>query len=175
MKRMKIPAKFILLSLIAIAAAGPVYASSPEPRLLQAYHDWDAFVFMDAKKQTTCFIATRPKDTEGKVPKRENAYIMVTSRPYAGSRDVVSYLAGYTIKPGTVTTMQVDEAKFDLRTDGKIGWSPNTDMDGRIFDALKSGKTLTVTGQTAAGVKVKDIFSLSGINDAYTRAKRDCD
>jgi invasion protein IalB len=162
-----------LIAALCLLAAAPALASSTAPRLLQVYDDWDAYVLVEGSS-TVCYMASKPKSSEGKYDKRGDVFALITHRPAENSRNVFSYLAGYTYKPGADAVVKIDDQEFPLFTQDDIGWAPDAETNNRIAQALKSGKTMTVRGTSSKGTETLDTFSLKGSSAAHDRIGKEC-
>lgn len=163
----------ILVAVLALAVSAPAFASSSQPRLLQVYEDWDAYVLMEGSDKV-CYMASKPKSSEGKYDKRGDVFALVTHRPAEHSKNVFSYLAGYTYKPGGDAVIKIDDKEYAMFTQDDIGWAPDADTNNKIAQALRSGSAMTVRGTSSRGTETVDTFSLKGSADAYTRITEEC-
>ncbi|MGQ0526823.1 MAG: invasion associated locus B family protein [Alphaproteobacteria bacterium] len=162
-----------LMTALCLLAAAPALASSTSPRLLQVYEDWDAYVMIEGS-DTVCYMASKPKSSNGKYDKRGDVFALITHRPSENSRNVFSYLAGYIYRPGADAVIKIDETEYPLFTQDDIGWAPDADTNSKIAQAMKNGKTMTVRGTSTKGTETVDTFSLKGSSAAYERIGREC-
>ncbi|MCC7305867.1 MAG: hypothetical protein IT558_06365 [Alphaproteobacteria bacterium] len=161
-----------------IMAPTAVYAG--EPRLLQTYNRWDAYIYFEGDNKV-CYMASRPPTPPKADPKKQqpgkknnDSYIMVTHRPSEHIRNEVSYQAVSAFKAGSDITLEIDGQKFMLFAQGTIAWSPDADTDSKIVKALKEGKKLVVRATSAKGAKINDNISLEGSSAAYQRIGKEC-
>jgi invasion protein IalB len=171
----------VTLALAAGAWASPAtQAASPDertdqPRKLVEYGEWRAFV-MGTGEERACYVTPRevPAQADGRAKDRPLLY--VTYRPGKNALNVVSYFAGYDIRPGSDIEFDFGGAKFRLFTqEGSNGaWSPSPELDARIVDAMKARMSLTVRGVDRDGREVTDTFSLQGFTAVLYRATNEC-
>ncbi len=156
---------FFLLPVLSVHAAAP--------RMVQSYGDWDAYVFEEDGKKV-CYMASRPKVDDSVYAKRGEMHALLTHRPSENSRNVFSYIAGYSYKPGTDATLQIDDKKFVLFTQDDTAWAPNSETDEQIAEAIRNGKTMVVRGTSARDTVTTDTYSLVGSSKAYQRMSKEC-
>jgi hypothetical protein len=173
------PAAVLTPLLAALVLAAGAWASPDEatdqPRKLVEYGEWRALA-MGAGEGQTCYVTPRqiPPPVEGRASDRPLLY--VTYRPGKNALNVVSYFAGYDIRPGSDVEFDFGTAKFRLFTqEGSNGaWSPSPELDARIVDAMKARMSLTVRGTDRDGKEVTDTFSLQGFTAVLYRATHEC-
>jgi hypothetical protein len=119
-------------------------------------------------------MASKSKMAEPKDKKRGVAYAIITNRPSDGTKNVFSYLAGYSYKPGSEVTVDIDGQKFLLFTQGDTAWAPDADTDNKLAKAIRSGKVMTVKGTSTAGKTTTDTVSLNGSGSAHDAISKEC-
>jgi hypothetical protein len=148
-------------------------ALASEPRLLQSYNKWDAYSYEEGNNRV-CYMAAQPDKAEGNYKNRGDIHVLITHRPSDGTRNVFSYIAGYAYKPASDATLDIDGKKFILFTKDEMAWALNSETDSDIAQAIRSGKTMTVTGMSSKGTKTVDTYSLAGSSSAYDRISKEC-
>jgi hypothetical protein len=152
----------------------PLAAHAGEPRLMSTYGNWNTYMFNEDDHKV-CYMASKaeiPADAPYK--KRGVPYAIITHRPADGTKNVFSYLGGYTYKPGSEVTVQVDGQKFVLFTQEDTAWAPDSETDNRLAKAISTGTEMTVTGTSARGTKTVDKLSLKGSTSAHDEIDREC-
>ncbi|MCF8495413.1 MAG: invasion associated locus B family protein [Alphaproteobacteria bacterium] len=162
---------FAFLLMIATAASLPARAG--EPRLVGTYGNWSAYVFREGSDKV-CYMAAKPKKSEGGYNKRGEVFALLTHRPGEGTRDVFSYITGYTFKEKSAATVRINNEEFPLFTQGDTAWTPDAATDRKLTQALREGSDMTVTGTSSRGTETIDIFSLSGSSAAYKKISGEC-
>ena len=119
-------------------------------------------------------MATQPKKKEGNYTKRGEPFALITHRPSDNTRNVFSYITGYTYKAGSQAKATVDDKNFILFTQDDTAWGPDADTDRALANAIKDGKSLIITGESSRGTKTKDTISLKGSSKAYKRISKEC-
>lgn len=168
--------KFPILAaavLFLAAGSGAALAADTPPRLAGAYEAWEAYVFTEDGKRV-CYMVSQPGNKEGEYTKRGDPFALITHRPGDNTRNVFSYITGYTYKPGSQATLTIDDKKFLLFTKDKTAWAPDAETDGKIAEAVKTGGSMTVVGTSSRGTVTTDTFSLKGSGEAYKRISSEC-
>ena len=170
---MRVPAVSILLALLAATiACGPARAQSTES--LGEAGKWKAYTFLEDGNKV-CYMSSAPDKTEGDYKVRGPVYALVTHRPALPSRDVVSLIAGYPLKPGADVLVTIDrKQKFKLFADKETAWALDDKADRALVQAMVKGSTMVVEGLSSRGTKTRDIYSLSGFGKMYQAIGKAC-
>lgn len=164
------PFLFVGAVVLALLSSG---AWAGEPRLVESYGDWDAYVF-DENGSKVCYMASKPQKSAGDYSHREEVHALVTHRRGENTKDVFSYIAGYSYKPGSDARVEVDAQKFPLFTQDNMAWTPGAESDEKLALAIRSGSSMIVHGMSARGTATIDTFSLKGSAAAHDRISKDC-
>jgi hypothetical protein len=127
-----------------------------EPTLIGQYGNWGAY---------TATPPNRPRDP---------AYAFVSTRPAEKVTNEVSIMIGYTLKPGSESTLEVGGASYAMYTQGDGLWIKNAAEEERMVEAMRKAADVTVKGVSAKGTETTDIFSLKGLSQALDRLAQDC-
>jgi hypothetical protein len=167
--------KHILSALLLVVMTGAVCnsAQASEPRRVGTYGDWAAYTFMENGNKV-CYMASQPKTKEGNYTRRGDIFALITHRPAENTRDVFSYMTGYSYKTGSDVAVTINGNKFTLFTQGDTAWAPDAATDGKIAQAIKSGSNMVVKGTSARGTLTTDTFGLSGSTKAYEKISQEC-
>src|SRR5262245_9622160 len=118
---------FLIFGLVIVCGLS-AQALAAEPRLLQTYGDWDAYAFEEGNSKV-CYMAAKPKKDEGNYKSRGDIHALITHRPGEGTRNVFSYISGYSYKPATDASIDIDGKKFVLFTKDDTAWALNSETD----------------------------------------------
>jgi hypothetical protein len=154
----------------AVAAAG-----GAEPTLIGQYGTWGAYTAMPNGKKV-CFALAKPSSSKSNPANRprDPAYAFVSSRPAEKVVNEVSIMIGYTVKPGSESTLQVGGASYAMYTQGDGLWIKNAAEEERMVEAMRKSADVTVKGVSAKGTETTDTFSLKGLAQALDRLAQDC-
>ncbi|MCB1556706.1 MAG: hypothetical protein KDJ15_05270 [Alphaproteobacteria bacterium] len=155
----------------AVLFATPARAS--EPKLIGTYGDWAAYTF-DEDGQKVCYMASQPKKAEGSYSRRGDVFALITHRPAEGSKNVFSYITGYTYKSGSDATVKIDSSRFTLFTQDETAWAPDAETDDKLAHTIRKGSGMVVTGTSSRGTETKDTFSLKGSGAAHDAINKAC-
>ncbi len=165
---------FMVFGAVALLAiAGSSAARANEQKLIGEFGDWQAFAF-EEKGGKVCYMASQPKSAKGKYSSRGDVFALLTHRPAEGTRNVFSYIAGYSYKPGSDATVKIDGRNFALFTQDDTGWAPDAETDNQIASALRSGSKMVVSGTSSRGTATTDTFGLKGSSAAYDAISKEC-
>lgn len=165
-----------ILFLSAFILATPFLASAAQasdPKPIGTFGKWVAYTFKEDGKKV-CYMAGKPVKSEGNYKKRGDIYALITHRPSEGSKNVFSYITGYTYKPTSDAIASIDAQKFALFTQGNTAWAPDAQTDNRLAKAIQKGSEMVVTGTSSRGTKTTDTFDLKGSTAAYRAISKAC-
>ena len=154
----------------AIAAAG-----GTEPALIGQFGTWGAYTATPNGKKV-CFALAKPSSSKTNPPNRprDPAYAFVSTRPAEKVVNEVSIMIGYTLKPGSESTLEVGGGSYVMYTQGDGLWIKNAAEEERMVEAMRKSADVTVKGVSAKGTETTDTFSLKGLSQALDRLAQDC-
>jgi Invasion associated locus B (IalB) protein len=154
----------------AAAAAG-----GAEPTLIGQFGTWGAYTAAPNGKKV-CFALAKPSSSKTNPPNRprDPAYAFVSTRPAEKVTNEVSIMIGYTLKPGSESTLEVGGASYAMYTQGDGLWIKNAAEEERMVDAMRKSADVIVKGVSAKGTETTDTFSLKGLAQALDRLAQDC-
>ena len=156
---------------LAVALAGG--AALAQPKLLQKFNNWEAYVH-EAGGTKLCFAISRPVKQD--VPQGRNRgepYIFVSYRPKENVKSEVSITYGYPLETDS-TRAVVGSDEFPLLSKEESAWLRNATEEPRMVSAMRAGSNMQVYGTSTRGTKTVDTYSLSGITAALERAEKEC-
>src|SRR5450759_592227 len=150
-------------------------AGSAEPTLFGQFGTWGAYTATPNGKKV-CFALAKPSSSKTNPPNRprDPAYAFVSTRPAEKVTNEVSVMIGYTLKPGSESTLEVGGASYPMYTQGDGLWIKNAAEEERMVDAMRKAPDVTVKGVSAKGTETTDTFSLKGLAQALDRLAQDC-
>ncbi len=168
MRHLKNLCRLLLLTLIPSSGA---FAADIE--LLGNSGDWSAYTFIENGNRV-CYMASQPIKAEGNYTSRGDIFALVTHRPAEGTKNVFSYIAGYSYKPGSDVTVTAGDKKFILFTQDDTAWTADAETDEAIADAIRKGSNMIVKGTSSRGTQTTDTFSLKGSGSAHKLISQKC-
>src|ERR1700716_2049356 len=150
-------------------------AGAAEPTLIGQFGTWGAYTATPNGKKV-CFALANPSSSKTNPPNRprDPAYAFVSTRPAEKVTNEVSVMIGYTLKPGSESTLEVGGASYAMYTQGDGLWIKNAAEEERMVDAMRKAADVTVKGVSAKGTETTDTFSLKGLSQALDRLAQDC-
>lgn len=164
---------FVLITSSALFAAAPLSAHASEATQLKTYGDWAVYSFTENGNKV-CYMASTPKKAEGNYSSRGKIYALITHRPAEGTKNVFSYITGYSYKEGSEVTVQIGSDRFVLFTQDETAWAPDAETDSRLIAAIKGGSTMMVKGTSKRGTVTTDVYGLKGSGDAHDAISKEC-
>lgn len=155
--------------------ARPAVAGGAEPTLIGQFGTWGAYTATPNGKKV-CFALAKPASSKTNPPNRprDPAYAFVSTRPAEKVTNEVSVMIGYTLKPGSESTLEVGGAAYAMYTQGDGLWIKNAAEEERMVEAMRKAADVTVKGVSAKGTETTDTFSLKGLAQALDRLAQDC-
>jgi hypothetical protein len=157
------------------APAAAAAAGGAEPTLIGQFGTWGAYTATPNGKKV-CFALAKPSSSKTNPPNRprDPAYAFVSTRPAEKVVNEVSIMIGYTLKPGSESTLEVGGGSYAMYTQGDGLWIKNAAEEERMVDAMRKAADVTVKGISAKGTETVDTFSLKGLSQALDRLAQDC-
>jgi hypothetical protein len=156
-------------------AAATAAAGGAEPTLIGQFGTWGAYTATPNGKKV-CFALAKPSSSKTNPPNRprDPAYAFVATRPAEKVSNEVSIMIGYTLKPGSESSLEVGGASYAMYTQGDGLWIKNAAEEERMVDAMRKSADVTVKGVSAKGTETTDTFSLKGLSQALDKLAQDC-
>ena len=157
------------------AAAAAAAAGGAEPTLIGQFGTWGAYTATPNGKKV-CFALAKPSSSKTNPPNRprDPAYAFVSTRPAEKVTNEVSIMIGYTLKPGSESTLEVGGGTYAMYTQGDGLWIKNAAEEERMVDAMRKAADVTVKGVSAKGTETIDTFSMKGLAQALDKLAQDC-
>jgi len=157
------------------AAPTAAVAGGAEPTLLGQFGTWGAYTATPNGKKV-CFALAKPSSSKTNPPNRprDPAYAFVSTRPAEKVNNEVSIMIGYTLKPGSESTLEVGGGSYAMYTQGDGLWIKNAAEEERMVEAMRKSADAVVKGVSAKGTETTDTFSLKGLAQALDRLAQDC-
>jgi hypothetical protein len=159
----------------AAKPAAAAVAGGAEPTLIGQFGTWGAYSATPNGRKV-CFALAKPASSKTNPPNRprDPAYAFVSTRPAEKVTNEVSIMIGYTLKPGSESTLEVGGASYAMYTQGDGLWIKNAAEEERMVDAMRKAADVTVKGVSAKGTETIDTFSMKGLGQALDKLAQDC-
>jgi hypothetical protein len=157
------------------ATAAASVAGGAEPTLVGQFGTWGAYTATPNGKKV-CFALAKPSSSKTNPANRprDPAYAFVSTRPAEKVTNEVSIMIGYTLKPGSESTLEVGGGTYAMYTQGDGLWIKNAAEEERMVEAMRKSADVVVKGVSAKGTETIDTFSMKGLAQALDRLSQDC-
>ena len=152
--------------------AAPKSSSGAAQQLGQS-GSWTAYQAQDGTG-LVCYVVGQPQKTEPANLARKPPMAMVTHRPGEKIANVVSFVEGYPIKPGSEASIDIGGSKFDLFTKDDSAWARTADLDRMIVTTLGKAKQVVVRATPQKGPATSDTYALAGFAKALALIDKAC-
>ena len=143
------------------------------PKELGTFGAWVSYELVEGGDKV-CYMVSKPTKEEGNYSRRGEVFALVTHRPSEKTRDVFSYITGYTYKAGSDATLTIDGKRYVLFVQNETAWTPDADTDRKVASAIQKGSKMVVRGTSSRGTLTTDTFSLKGSGAAYKAITKAC-
>lgn len=134
---------------------------------------WNAYLYK-GKSGRVCYLAGAPQKSEPARLRRKPPSVTVTHRPDENVFNVVNFLEGYPLKPGSDASLGIDGTNFDLFTKDDGAWSRTADTDKAIVEAMAKGRKAVIKGVSEKGPTTTDSYSLAGFTQTLALIDKAC-
>lgn len=138
--------------------------------VLGVFQRWGAF---RDPQQGRCFAIAQPL-AGGWEASPWRPFAAIGYWPRQGLRGQVNLRLSHQLAPGTKAILTIGEQRFPLRGGGADMWAVDRRADAAIVAALRSGRTMTVSGTAKAGGGFTDRYDLRGAATAIDAAALGC-
>jgi len=159
------------VALLALAMAFGTVAEAAE--LMSTHSSWKAYRHGEGGDRM-CFAVSAASEQNPPDGERQKSFIYVTAWPQAGIKAEISVLVGFVLKRGAEIKVEVGGTTFTLFADGDRAYVGDVNEELKMLEAMRRGKTLTVTAPAGAGETTKDSYSLSGVTAAIQAVASGC-
>jgi len=157
------------------SAPAATQPAAPKPGAAQQLGQSGSWTAFEARDGTglVCYVVGEPQKSEPAGASRK-AMAMVTHRPGEKISNVVSFVEGYPIKPGSEVQIDIGGSKFDLFTKDDSAWARTAELDRMIVTSLGKAKHVTVRGTPQKGAATTDTYALAGFPKALALIDKAC-
>ena len=150
-------------------------ARADDPVSMGTFDDWEAYSYK-SNGTPVCYIYSVPKKTESdkKINKRDPVSFLVTNFVGRKIKGQVSTIIGYPFKESSTVSLKIDDKAFELYTNGDTACAAAVETEAQIVKALKTGKSLIISGTSWKGTATTDTYSLVGVSKALEKIDTAC-
>jgi len=162
---------FSVLTLSFLMFLPPSFAA--KPRQIAKHSDWTSYVLSENGSKV-CYMVSKPVNAKGNYTNRGEIFALITHRPSENTKDVFSYITGYTYKAGSDATVTIDGKRYVLFTQDDTAWAPDASADSKLAKSIQTGSKMVVKGTSSRGTLTTDTYSLKGSGAAYKDILNEC-
>lgn len=156
--------------LLSLAFGSSALAQSV--RLIGDFRDWSAYSASEGAGPV-CFALSKPTGTTPQPDGFTEGYLYLTNRPAEGVRAEFNVVAGFPFAPDQPAAVSIGGQSFELFTENDAAWLLDPSRSESLASAIRAGSTLTIEGTSDRGIRVTQVYSLSGAT-AASRAIETC-
>lgn len=140
---------------------------------------WQVYTVKDGNTLNACYVMGTPQKMTGQYKKRGASYLSVKIQADSDESPIISFIAGYDIKPKSPITVQSNAATFELYVPSNgiapgTAWAGDDKTEKSLINAAKRGKSLTIKGVSQKGTQTTDTYDLKGFSNAYATMMGAC-
>jgi len=162
-----------ILTAASIILMGASTVSAQTPQLIGNFGDWAAYSFTENGGKV-CYMVSQPKKAKGNYTKRGDVFALITHRPSEKTKNVFSYITGYTYKSGSDVNVTIGDDRYTLFTQKDMAWTPDQNSDNKVTQSIRKGSGMVVKGTSSRGTVTTDTFSLKGSGGAHDAINKAC-
>ncbi len=161
------------LAYCAMAVAIPLSgASAQTPKPIKQHKAWGAYTYNDAKAGKICYILSIPTVKEPSDRDHGDVFFLVSQKPDGTKAFEPQVEVGYPLKAETGVTVTIDGKTFKMFSQGHNAWLTDLTQEPALVDAMRSGRTMKVSGQSTRGTQTSYTYSLSGVTAALSEVAK---
>ena len=167
-----LPAFACLTFLVIAAPAGALQYG----KKVETFKSWEVLKHGNGSK-AVCYVSsqpvkTRPTRVRGRKVVRGDIFFYVAKWADDPKAYEVSVRIGYPYKDKSTATVKIGDARFKLITKGEEAFLDGN--ENKIVEAMRSGRTMVVTGTSSRGTRTTDEYSLLGVTAALQKLDEEC-
>ena len=145
------------------AATGLVWAQTPTK--IKEFKAWGAYSYkLDGNR--ICYVLSVPKDKKPADRDHGDIFFLVSQKPGQNVAYEPQVEVGYPFKDGSKVTVDIDGKTFVMFTKGRNAWVENAAQEPELVQAMRAGRSMSVSGESRRGTGTSYTFSLSGVTAA---------
>lgn len=158
--------KLAALTLIATLAAAPAAAMAQTPTPIKQHKAWGAYKYTDKKAGEICYILSIPTEKKPSDRDHGDVFFLVSQKPDGSGKYEPQVEVGYPLKSGEDVTVTIDGQNFKMFSQGNNAWLSDIGKESDLVSAMRSGRSMTVSGRSNRGTQTSYTYSLSGVTAA---------
>ena len=163
-------AKLILAGLMTAALTTAALAQAPTR--IKQHNAWGAYSHA-GNGGKVCYILSIPTAKEPADRDHGDVFFMLAKHPGQNVTLEPQFTAGYPFADESKVILDIDGKKFTMFTKGSNAWMENPAEEPTVVSAMRSGRAMSVAGESRRGTKTSYSYSLSGVTASLNEIQ-DC-
>ena len=161
-------AKLVLAG--AMTAFITTTAFAQAPTRIKQHNAWGAYSHAGANGKV-CYILSIPTAKEPADRDHGDVFFMLAKHPGQNVTLEPQFTVGYPFADQSKVVLDIDGKKFSMFTKGSNAWMENPAEEPTVVSAMRSGRSMSVSGESRRGTKTKYSYSLSGVTASLNEIK----
>ena len=175
---MMIP-RILLTAVFATAfSAGAWAQAAVKPTQIGTFNTWTVWsyngTYNGAGQGKVCYLYAEPSESTPARLDHGRVSFSITSSPASGVENESNFIAGYDLAEQSAVTVDIDGKKFTMFTQGDAAWLLNKAEEPQLLEAMKAGRTMTISAKSRRGNPTTYSYSLSGVTAATNKIEEEC-
>ncbi len=153
--------KKLLLAALSVAFAATA-AFAQAPVRINQNKAWGSYNYK-SPEGTLCYILSIPTEKQPSDRDHGDVFFTLTDHPGDNSTLEPQFMVGYAFRDESKVVLDIDGRKFNMFTRGNNAWMENPAEEGLVVEAMKTGRAMSLTGESRRGTKTTYAYSLSGV------------
>ena len=160
----------VITATIAVTAA---IAQSGKTKVVEKFKDWALFSYTSSDA-SVCFISSQPREYRPDDYTRQRSHFYVSAWPKDGVKAEISIKFGKPLSDGSEVKIRIGSARYTLFTKGDQAFSSEPAQELKLISSMRRGREMIVSGLTADGTNIEDVYSLSGVSAGVNSLRQPC-
>ncbi|MCG6856581.1 MAG: hypothetical protein LJE67_00780 [Salaquimonas sp.] len=160
MKKSTFVMALALAASTSVAVTGVAYAQAATR--IKQNNAWGSYSHQgDTGK--ICYILSMPTEKEPSDRDHGDVFFMLAQHPGQSDTLEPQFKVGYAFKDNSTVVLDIDGRKFKMFTRGQNAWMENPAEDTIVVDAMKAGRSMSLSAESRRGTQTHYVYSLSGV------------
>ena len=153
-------AKIILAG--AMTALITTTAFAQAPTRIKQHNAWGAYSHAGSSGKV-CYVLSIPTGKEPADRDHGDVFFMLAKHPGQNVTLEPQFTVGYPFADESKVVLDIDGKKFSMFTKGSNAWMENPAEEPAVVSAMRSGRSMSIVGESRRGTKTRYSYSLSGV------------
>lgn len=159
-----------IAGILALVSSASAIAQTPKP--IKQHKAWGAYTYDDARAGKICYILSVPTVKEPVDRDHGDVFFLISQKPDGTTGFEPQVEVGYPLKADVSVTVNIDGKSFTMFSQGNNAWLKDVSQEPALVAAMRSGRSMKVSGQSTRGTRTSYTYSLSGVTAALQEVSR---